>query len=224
MLTTNWRAVVLTVLMLPPSAPGAATCDLWRCVDPAALVYLPPFCKPALTFWGRQFNAERYYDAQEGAKWTRILGPNRDHVHHLCYGLLRLEEARSERNAEKRTEMLRNAIGECDYLYEKWGTKHTSFVLNPLILVTRGEAQALLGRNSEALASYQLALQHDPRYKRAYASMAKLFQDLGDSQAAVDILTAAVEAVPDSRLLARRLEEAERELAQAQSGASVTAD
>jgi len=67
--------------------------------------------------------------------------------------------------------------------------------------VNLGSLFANLGRMDEAEESYRLALRLQPRFEPAYANLADLLDSMKRGHEAIDVLTAGLEAVPESAVL-----------------------
>lgn len=76
----------------------------------AELAMLPPYCHARL----RQ-------DAEAKKLWNQRMGMGKFiHVHHYCFGLNFMQRAKFKFDKKQRKDLLRQAIGEFDYVLDRW--------------------------------------------------------------------------------------------------------
>lgn len=181
---------------LIPGLPDAVTA-----YDPRDLALLPPYCKYTQDFRDKVPRGAAADD--ELARWRAVLGPTYNHMHHYCWGLMKANRgALMARSDLARRHYLSDAVTEFDYVIER---APADFVLLPEILSRKGESLVRLGRGSEAIVSFERAIQIKPDYWPPYAHASDLFKDLGDNAKARELLERGIASAPDSSALKRRL-------------------
>lgn len=95
---------------------------------------------------------------------------------------------------------LGEAIGGCQYNL----THSPGDAWNAIAHFQIGLARQLQGQPSQAIASFNQALQLNPKLERAYSEMASLYLKLNNKKQALDVVTEGLRWLPDSRALQRK--------------------
>jgi hypothetical protein len=102
--------------------------------DPREVAMLPRYCIHTQLFRERVPGGS---NAAEIKRWTDLMGPAFDTLHHYCWGLMKTNRALIlARTAEDRRHYLADSLREFEYVIER---APPEFVLLPEILTKRGE-------------------------------------------------------------------------------------
>lgn len=157
------------------------------------LVGLPPYCVARLSL-------EK--DHPTYLAWGARLGKQWIHIHHYCFGLIFLNNARTERNARERQFEVERSRSNFEYVIRR---VDDTYILKPEILVNQARALELdPNRVLEALPVLDQAIKIKPDYVPAYAELSDLWVRLGDEEKALETLEMGLEQAPRSRSLRRR--------------------
>jgi tetratricopeptide (TPR) repeat protein len=172
--------------------------------DPREVALLPKYCIHTQLF---RDNVPGGNDQAEIRRWYAVMGETFHHMHHYCWGLMKLHRAKAlARDARVRSFNYASAIDEFDYVLKQ---AKPNFVLLPEILVRRGEALLGLGRHAQALAEFERAIELKPDYWPAYAQISDHYKSVGELAKARQALEDGLQHAPDAKGLRRRLQELE---------------
>jgi hypothetical protein len=171
--------------------------------DPREVAMLPRYCIYTQLFRQAVPGGD---DPTVIAQWYEYMGPTFHHVHHYCFGLMKMNRAmylaRGDQNA--RRFYLSDAVIEMEYVISKADDK---FVLMPEMLTKKGETLALLGKGASAVLHFERAIQVKSDYWPAYAQLSDYYKESGDNKRAREVLESGLSRVPDAKALQRRLGE-----------------
>ncbi|MFN3715367.1 MAG: tetratricopeptide repeat protein [Thiobacillus sp.] len=158
------------------------------------IAMLPPYCDAKI---GKQEPA-----AVE--MWRARMGhDNWIHMHHYCSGLVELNRYyRSARGRQRAN--LGNAINEFSGMLKAWTP---DFYLRAEAHMNRGRALKYSGRDGQALADFEKALELDPGLSPARIDLADLYARLGKKAQALEVLKAGIARDPEKQSLRRRYQE-----------------
>ena len=183
-------------------APGYP--DSVEAYDTREVALLPPFCKHTQLF-RRQVPGGSNVD--EIQRWTAVMGPTFETMHHYCWGLMKTHRALYlVRERQARQFYLSDSIGEFDYVITR---APEDFILLPEVLTKKGENLVRLGKGPVGVAQFERAMELKPDYWPPYAYMSDYFKDAGDPKKAREILEKGLSNAPDAKALQRRLAELE---------------
>lgn len=127
------------------------------------------------------------------------------HIHHYCAALNDVNLAMMAKTKKERDHHLEYSMeGGFDYM---WRMAGTGCAMMPEVLVNKGKALAMLKKGNEAAAAYQKAIQINQRYIPAYTSLADLYKQTGQTDAAKALLEYALKVDPKSKAATNRLQE-----------------
>jgi len=124
------------------------------------------------------------------------------HIHHYCYGIFTLYNARSTMDPKERKKLLLVAMKQWAYVDKGWPA---NFKLRPELHVKRGETLLELRNPAAALREFQKAISLKPDYSLPYAKLADYYQDQGKTEEAIQWVKKGLKYVPRSKKLKRRL-------------------
>jgi hypothetical protein len=163
---------------------------------------LPPYCMYTDTFRTRVPGGT---NMQETRKWRDLIGDPFRHMHHYCFGLVRLNKATFENNTPfMKNRLLRLATGDFTYSIEATDPRHR---LMPEFLTKRAEALFRLGNNVLAVPDLKRAIELNPQYWPPYVLLSDIHKAAGEISAAREVLEKGIEFSPESRTLKEKLAE-----------------
>ena len=163
---------------------------------------LPTFCKYTQDYRERVPGGK---NPDEIERWTRLMGPTFNNMHHYCYGLMEVNRAAFSSKTElERTHNLSNSIIEFDYVLRG---APADFYMLPEILTRKGESLVGLDRGREGILEFQRAIGIDANYAPAYAAMSDYYKRAGQPAKAKEWLEKGLSVSPNSRPLQRRMAE-----------------
>lgn len=191
------------ILLFAAPWPGAEAAPFPSTAEEFAR--LPPYCAARM---------KKNEDPAAYQAWQSRIHPNCFiHIHHYCAALNGIEHARMARTKQERDRLLLDSMaGGFDYM---WNQAGASCPMMPEILVGKGNALIMLGKEPEAAISFQKAIQLNQRYMPAYAALADLYKKSGQIDAARRLLDYGLKIEPQNKSLNRRLAELD---AQGKSG------
>lgn len=160
---------------------------------------LPDYCRHT------QLIIERHGSTVEQRAWVERTGPSFLHMHHYCIAVIAI--VRSHRHSNTRSDRngyLQFAVGNLLYVVRN---AEPGYVFMPEVYYRLGQAQARVGRPEEAIKALDEALRGDPRHARAAFELSQVHRARGNLSTAEQVLRAALERVPDSRLLKSALDD-----------------
>jgi tetratricopeptide (TPR) repeat protein len=179
-------------------APGYP--DSVEAYDAREVAMLPPFCKHTQLF-RRQVPGGG--SVEEIERWTAVMGPIFETMHHYCWGLMKTHRALYlVRERQARQFYLSDSIAEFDYVITR---APEDFILLPEILTKKGENLVRLGKGPVGITQFERAVELKPDYWPPYAYMSDYFKDAGDPKKAKEILERGLASAPDAKALQRRL-------------------
>lgn len=123
-------------------------------------------------------------------------------MHHYCAGVYAEKKARTTSDRNKRRHWLGQITHQMRYVS---GPCQPGCVLYPELHSRWAWALGKQGQLGEAIKHYQLAIQVNPNYTKAYAEMSDLYVKYNEPDEARRVLEAGLKANPKSRRLQRRL-------------------
>jgi hypothetical protein len=170
--------------------------------DPREVAMLPRYCIYTQLF---RDNVPGGRNPDEIKRWTAMMGPTFNHVHHYCWGLMKTNRALLlVRTQRFRDYYLDDAIREFDYVINRAAS---DFKLLPEIITKKGENLLRLGRTRAALVELERVVALKPDYWPPYAAMSDHYKDAGDLAKARHWLEAGLAHAPEVNALKRRLAE-----------------
>jgi len=171
--------------------------------DPREVRLLPPFCPYTQDF---RAHIPGGGNRDEIDKWKSVLGPTYEHMHHYCWGLMKMNRAvlfiRGEK--ELKVSYLVDSNKEFDYVIDR---APIDFILLPEIVTKKAENLVRLGRGPAAIVEFSRAIDMKPDYWPPYAHMSDYYRQAGDKAKAREVLEQGLSRAPDSDPLKRRLAE-----------------
>ena len=139
--------------------------------------------------------------------YSRLGGRDQNsmHMHHYCDGLRFLNRAYSAIGDKQEMRYnLNRAVGGFDYVLS-----HTQedYSMRGEVHVGKGRAFKLMGKRVEAVAEFHKALRYGLESPDAYLSLADHYQETGNKQKALEMVTEGLRRAPDSKGLKRRYTE-----------------
>lgn len=127
--------------------------------------------------------------------------------HHYCWAELHMARYYNARNsAEKKAELL-SAYGDYSFMIGNPQWLPSSWPYLPKMYVKHGGAASMMGRDHEAITSFLKAKEIDPKFDRAYTSLADLTARNGNKSKALEYVTEGLKHNPESKRLKRRYTE-----------------
>lgn len=155
---------------------------------------LPPYCK-ALLVGGA--------GSPEYSMWAAKLGNGFGHTHHYCVGLNFVRRAMlTKESGSDKYNLGQQALIEFNYVISN---APPTYILMPEILVQKGKTLVNLGQNGAAAQSFQKAIQLNPKYQPAYASMSDMYAKLGNKEESIKILQEGLRHNPQAGYLKKKL-------------------
>jgi len=156
---------------------------------------LPPYCKFA--------QLAPLHSDPSAKMWSERLGVGFSHVHHYCWGLFELYNARKILdNKVNKDFILHDAIGNMQYVQRE---APPTFILQPRISYDIGQIREELGDNAGAMQAYYQCIKLNPKIARPYAALSDLFRKQNNTKEALAILEQGLKYKPKSKALLKRL-------------------
>lgn len=130
---------------------------------------------------------------------------NTAHMHHYCDGLRFLDRAYATMGDKKEfNHNVNRSVGGFNYVLS-----HTqeSYSMRGEVHVGKARALKLMGKRAEAVAEFFKALRYKPDSPDVYQALADHYQETGNKQKALEMVTEGLERVPNSKGLKRRYTE-----------------
>lgn len=209
----DWRislwfgvAAVTTTLVVAPRVakaeliPGYS--DNVQALDPREVALLPGYCKYTQLFRAIVPGGS---DQTTVDSWYARLGPEFNHLHHYCLGMMKENRAiLLSRDPSSRRFYLNDAIIEYDYVIERMPQ---DYVLLPEILTKKAQDLVLLGRGPLAEFEFQRAIALKSDYWPPYAYLSDYYKGIGEIGKARGALETGLAKAPETEALQRRLSE-----------------
>ena len=178
--------------------------------DAREVAQLPKYCPHTLEF---RAHVPGGSNDTEIKRWTSLMGPTFNAMHHYCWGLMHTNRALYLAPTKQLRDFhLGASIDEFNYVL-----RHATddFVLLPEILTKKGENLIRLGRGPLALMELERAIAVKPDYWPPYAALSDYFRDAGDIEKAKQALERGLAAAPDTQALKRRVADLQKPKAKA---------
>jgi hypothetical protein len=213
MRASNWvrflcQAALALVSMLPAGMPvygqgvPGYPDDMRYALDPREVALLPRYCHYTQIF---RDGVPGGNNPQEIARWTSIMGPTFNAMHHYCWGLMNTNRALLLVREQRWREFhLRYSIVEFDYVMK--GAPR-NFIMLPEILTKKGENLIRLDKGQDGVAELQRAIELKPDYWPPYAALSDYYSKIGDLAKAREWLQEGLSFSPNTKALLRRLAE-----------------
>jgi tetratricopeptide (TPR) repeat protein len=156
---------------------------------------LPPYCAVKL---------KANPASPEYQLWGQTLGPDFQHTHHYCFGLLDIMHYYRSRTAQDKRFHLQNAMGNLSYMVNH---AQPTYSLMPDVYLNRGLVFSLQGRNAEAVQDMSKALELNPRLPKAYSALADYYAGINMKDRALETIKNGLRYNPDTTSLQRRYRE-----------------
>lgn len=189
---------------IPINIPGGYPNDV-RSGDPRELALVPRYCLYTQPYRDREPGSN---SPEEIKRWTSVMGPTFNDIHHYCWGLMKTNRAMFlVRSQQYRTFYLNSSLQEFDYVI-----RHApkDFSLLPEILTKMGENLIRLDRGREGILAFQRAIELKPDYWPPYAAMSDYYASIGDLANAREWLENGLSVTPEVEALKRRMAEIDR--------------
>lgn len=160
------------------------------------LKLLPPVCK------GTQLIREVSGDKTPFGEYKRIYGDDFMHLHHYCWALNTQNKYHKNPTSVYWRGMLPYAIGDLDYVIKN---SSPTFVFLPDVYLAKARIYSLQKQNGQAIAAAHKAIETKPDSVRAYTFTSDLYENLGNKANAIKTLESALDHVPDSKPILKRL-------------------
>jgi len=161
---------------------------------PADFAVLPKYCL---------YKSHKNQYPRQYAKWERLLGhAGWIHIHHYCYGMFALHNAKSTIDPKEKENWIYIALKQWNYVDKNWPR---DFRLRPELHVKRGDTFMEAGNMAAALAEYRKAIAAKPDYSLPYVRLADYYIDQGKKEEALEWVRKGLRNAPKSKKLRRRL-------------------
>ncbi len=183
-----------------PAIPGYPNNVL--AYDPREVGRLPSYCKYTQSFRERVPGGD---NPAQIAQWLAVMGDVFNHMHHYCWGLMKLNRAlHLARGKHARDFFFNDAITEIDYVLNR---SSEDFVLRPELLTKKGQSLIMLGRGPLAVIELERAIELKPDYWPPYVQLADYYSQIGDTAKAREMIERALGFAPESKTLRSKLDE-----------------
>lgn len=170
--------------------------------DPREVALLPKFCTYTQIF---RDHVPGGSSREELERWTAIMGPTFNNMHHYCWGLMKTNRALFlVRDLDRRQFYLRDSITEFDYVIRG---APDDFILLPEILTKKGENLIRLRKGPIGIYALQRATELKADYWPPYAQMSDYYKSTGEVDKAREALERGLSFSPDAQALLRRVAE-----------------
>lgn len=191
------QSVVLTVAGAS-DVPGYP--DQIEAYDPREVAMLPRYCIYTPLFRDRVPGGNNRVEIQ---KWSTVLGPTFEAMHHYCWGLMKTNRALYlARRKQLKDHYLGSSITEFDYVLQR---APPNFMLLPEILAKKGENLVRLGQGELGAKQLERALELKPDYWPPYATLSDYYKENGQVATARELLLKGLSFAPDAKGLKDRL-------------------
>jgi hypothetical protein len=144
-------------------------------------------------------------DKAEIERWTTLIGPTFNAMHHYCWGLMKTNRALLlARDQRIRNFYLDDSINEFNFVLNN---ASPGFILLPEVLTKKGENLIRLGRYLSGVKELEQAIAVKEDYWPPYAALSDYYKKKGDLAEARQWLEKALVFAPDATALTRRLSE-----------------
>lgn len=184
------KATLFLALALNASASLAV--EPWTPTD-AEMASLPPFCKA-------RFNE----GSPEYKLWESMLGKDFGHTHHYCAGVNFLNRYYRARSAQAKRFNLNSARATLDYMVTHAAPTYS---LMPDVYLSLGTVYMLSNQSGQAIASFNQAIELNPRLPKAYGAIADFYLKAKQPAKALEIVTEGLRHNPDTKSLQSRYRE-----------------
>jgi len=187
-------------LALALGAPLRALAQEHNYDNPREMTLLPEYCKYTMFFREKVPGGA---DSGQVARWSSVMGPTFNHMHHYCWALMATNRAQFiARTKQERGWALSASIPDFDYVIER---APADFSLLPEFLTKRGENLLRLERTGEGMADIERALSIKPNYWEAYVAVSDYYRDRGDTAKAREWAEKGLAVSPGTMPLQRRV-------------------
>lgn len=174
--------------------------DSVQAYDPREVALLPRYCIYTQLFRDRVPGGS---NAKEMERWSSLMGPSYEHMHHYCWGLMKTNRSLLfARTRQVRVFYLEDSIREFDYVIRN---ATPNFMMLPEIFTKKGENLIRLGRGPLAILELQRALESKPDYWPPYAAISDYFKEIGNLVQAREWVEKGLSASPNTKALIQRL-------------------
>ena len=186
------RVVLAWVLFGMP----VANANVWAPMTEREVKQLPNYCMVKYR--------EQQGDTGARREGMAILGSQYSNVHHYCSGLNYLNRYYRHMSQRDAGSYLSFAITEFNYMVEHM---HPQSSIAAEIFLNRGLAYSHAKNDAKAMSDLQQALNLDPKFARAYITIADRYAKLKNRVKALEVVTEGLRHAPDNRALKRRYDE-----------------
>jgi tetratricopeptide (TPR) repeat protein len=202
-----WTVLTLGFILAPAmsshgqgGAPGYP--DAVQGYDPREVALVPHYCIFTQLF---REHVPGGNNTEQMEQWYSIMGPSYNHMHHYCWGLMKINRANLfTRTQQFRLFYLEDSVKEFDYVIRN---ATPDFVMLPEILTKKGEVLVRLGRGALGILDLLRAIELKPDYWPPYAPLSDYYKEIGDLAKAREVLEKGLSASPNAKALMQRLAE-----------------
>lgn len=195
-----WAIFISAGFALALLVPKHVEAEPHRFDQAREMFMLPEYCKYTQDFRAHVAGGS---DKTQIERWTSIMGPTFNHMHHYCYGLQAINRANFM--SPTREERLHNwgvSVSEFDYVINR---APADFSMLPEIYTKKGISLIQLDRVGPGMVELQRAIDMKPDYWEAYAAISDYYRDAGQPAKAREWLEKGLAIRPDTMPLKRRL-------------------
>jgi tetratricopeptide (TPR) repeat protein len=185
-------AIIVLSLELTVGNNFAAAAVLPYAATPEEMARLPALCTVRM-------HGDR--QSPEYRAWRARIGENYEDFFHYCAGLNFVNRYWGARVATERNYYLQQAKAEFDYIINRM---KPDFTMGADLYSDRGGVFNLMGRLGDAINDFNKALSIDPKMVRPYLELADLYEKAKNRTRALEVTTAGLRLLPDSKALQRR--------------------
>jgi hypothetical protein len=168
--------------------------------DVREVAMLPQYCIHTQAFRERVPGGN---DPGEIQRWTALMGPAFNGMHHYCWGLMKTNRAVLLAKSKRiRDFYLQSSIEEFDYVLRQ---APTDFAMRPEILTKKAQNLFRLGDAAAGEIQIEQAIGMKPDYWPAYVALSDYLKSNGELGRAREWLEKGLAAAPDARALKNRL-------------------
>jgi tetratricopeptide (TPR) repeat protein len=195
--TRSFRGIFTALALLAPMHVEAQQ----RSYDnPREMHMLPEYCKHTQLFRDRVPGGN---DREQIERWTTLMGPTFNHLHHYCWALMATNRAAFlSPTRQDRKYNLTSSLPDFDYVIQR---APPNFGLLPEILTRKGENLIHLERVGEGVGELRRAIEIKADYWPAYAAMSDYYKESSQLAKAREWLEKGLSVAPDTNALKRRL-------------------
>ncbi len=201
LLSTGMTTATMVLVLIGAGRATAGDPD----ASDAEMAAIPNWCK--FPQYGTHGKLDDIPDLQIRAKLAGLNRSGCKGYHHYCWALTWADRAYTifAENPSKASFQFGVAINDFNYVFDSSG-KGSRCSLFPDMHTKIGAYKTLLNDPKGAEASFRAALEIKPGYAPAYVGLSDLYETLGKSDQAIEILQAGIKSNPKSSALKKKLD------------------